>query len=134
MESKGYLLSQIRIVLQGLAHAVVWRPDSAKRHLAKRIRSGHLPEEATIQDYEALIRNIVLQPQCRIYAYTHHTQAIYAVGVNVWTGVEWLVMVGMDGVMETAFEIDSEDYLSKLSYVYLGIMGDENEGGDDVAH
>jgi hypothetical protein len=90
--------------------------------------------KTTIQDYEALIRNIVLQPQCRIYAYTHHTQAIYAVGVNVWTGVEWLVMVGMDGVMETAFEIDSEDYLSKLSYVYLGIMGDENEGGDDVAH
>jgi hypothetical protein len=38
---------------------------------------------------------------------------------------KWLVMIGLDGVMETAFPPDGmERYLSNDGFVYLGLLGD----------
>ena len=43
--------------------AIQWKPQKAYPHLMKRIRLGHLPENATMGDYEAIIYlNVTRRP------------------------------------------------------------------------
>jgi hypothetical protein len=100
------------------------KPGKARQHLAKRIALGHLPPEATVADYDALIRRVVQTPTAEVFVYRwgEHT---YPTVVAEIDGVRWLVMLGMDGIMETAFPPeDAAMSLASLRLTHVGTLED----------
>ena len=54
---------EILEVIKAVRAQVRWKPNSAEYHLKKRKRRGHLPQTATLEDYEGIILKIL---HCRI--------------------------------------------------------------------
>jgi hypothetical protein len=103
---------------------VRWKPGKARQHLAKRIALGHLPPEATVADYDALIRRVVQTPTAEVFVYRWGENAYPTVVAEV-DGVRWLVMLGMDGIMETTFPPeDAAMYLASPRFTRVGTLED----------
>ncbi|MCY7369092.1 MAG: hypothetical protein LH474_13180 [Chamaesiphon sp.] len=101
---------------------IQWKAGKAEAHLAKRIRLGHLAENATLADYETIINRVTNDRQARVYVYIYD-QILYPTLTTIVEDRLWLVMMGIDGVMETAFPPDNPDkYLNKTAFVYLRIL------------
>jgi hypothetical protein len=99
-----------------------WRPEKDVQQLAKRIELGHLPVEATLVEYEALIIRVVNTPYAEVFAY-RWSETLYPTIVAEVEGVRWLVMIGLDSIMETAFPPeDAETYLANLRFQRLGTL------------
>jgi hypothetical protein len=114
------LITAIRLAQSQIA----WKPSKAEVHLAKRIRLEHLPPGATLTDYESLIADILNMLDAKVYAYAFGG-IIYPTLVSPVNQRIWLVMIAMDGVLETAFPPDMpEDYLSNPSFTYVGRLGE----------
>lgn len=107
--------------LVDLRSSIQWRPGKGERHVRTRQRAGHLPDDATLEDYEDVIRRVVSDPSALVYRYDWSDEACYPVCVAVVDGRTWLVMTGMNGVMETAFVMDRPNYLDDPRYVELGL-------------
>lgn len=103
---------------------IQWKIGKAENHLIKRIRLGHLPKNSALADYEAIIYNISTDRKAKVYVYIYD-QILYPALTTVVGDKLWLVMIGIDGVLETAFPPERpERYLSNNSFVYLGTLGD----------
>jgi hypothetical protein len=114
--------AQIIAAIRSVKTRVRWSPGSAARHLLKRKLRGHLPAEATITDYERIIRSVLEDPQARIYLY-HHGEATYVTVVAVIQNRHWLVMFSIDGLTESAFVIDRPDrYLNRSVFELVGLL------------
>jgi hypothetical protein len=50
---------QILEAVKRVRTKVRWKPNSAENHLRKRKMRGHLPQEATITDYEGIILKLI---------------------------------------------------------------------------
>ena len=113
---------RILMAIRRLQEQVRWKPGSAARHLAKRIALGHLPAASTIATYEALIVRIVTTPTAEVFVYSWGETRCPTVVAAV-EGVRWLVMLGLDGIMETAFPPDDpETYLAHSQFTRLGTL------------
>ena len=99
------LLEQIITAIQAVKVHIQWKPGSAPRHLLKRKLRGHLPTEATLADYERIIRLVLNETEASVYAY-HHRDAVYVALVAVVQAQHWLVMFTLEGVLESAFVIE----------------------------
>jgi hypothetical protein len=103
--------------------SINWKPGKANTHLAKRISLGHLPDEATIEQYNAIVTSVVNSRDANVYLYVFRDredrETIYPTLVANVENKIWLVMIGLDGVLETAFPPD-EGYLGKPEFIYLG--------------
>lgn len=103
---------------------IKWKPGKATPHLTKRIRLGHLPDNASINEYEAIIAVVVNDSQAQLYLFIYG-EAIYPTMVKNLEGRLWLVMIGLDGVIETAFPpAEPESYLANEAFVYIGKIAD----------
>lgn len=103
---------------------IKWKPGKAAPHLSKRIRLGHLPDNASLTEYEAIIAVVVNDPQAQLYLFIYG-EAIYPTMVKNVEGKLWLVMIGLDGVIETAFPpTEPENYLANEAFVYIGTIAD----------
>jgi hypothetical protein len=103
---------------------VSWKPGKADAHLAKRIRLGHLPQNATVTDYELLIAALLNTPDAKVYVY-EFGEIIYPTLVSPVDQTVWLAMITINGVMETAFPPAMPDqYLSQPSFTYIGLLGE----------
>ena len=101
---------------------IVWKPGKAANHLAKRIRLGHLPDDASLEEYEAIITYVVTAISADVYLYIYG-ETIYPTVVAYVDYKLWLVMIGLNGVLETAFPPDlPQSYLAISSFVYLGLV------------
>ena len=101
---------------------IQWKPGKARPHLAKRIRLGHLPENSTLANYEAVIANVKSNQKANVYAYIYD-RVIYPTLTAMVEDRLWLVMMSMDGILETSFPPDNpSEYLNSNYFVYLGIM------------
>jgi|SRR3989442_1659151 len=108
--------------LRQLRVQVRWRPGKALQHLAKRVALGQLPLAATMAAYEALIQAVVQTPTAEVWVYSWGETA-YPTVVTEVDGVQWLVMLGLDGVMETAFPPeDPVTYLGDPRFTRLGTL------------
>ncbi|NES97310.1 MAG: hypothetical protein F6K32_19225 [Desertifilum sp. SIO1I2] len=106
--------------IEGIRKQVTWKPQKSIPHLQKRINLGHLPQEATLAQYNAIITAIVTSRDAKVYIYMHET-IIYPTLVAIIENKVWLVMIGLDGVLETAFPPDNpERYLSQPQFFYWG--------------
>ena len=114
--------AQIITAIRSVRTQVRWSPCSATRHLLKRKLRGHLPAEATINDYERIVRTVLEDPQARIYLY-HHGEATYVTVVAVIQSRYWLVMFSIDDLMESAFVVDRPDrYLNRSVFEMVGLL------------
>ena len=89
-----------------------WKVGKLAVHLEKRKRQGQIPQDWTAEDYNNFIVEIVTNPEVEVYRYwlPNFQQSYFVFGLP-----KWIVIVGEDGIMETAFEIDREDYYSYLN-------------------
>jgi hypothetical protein len=113
----------IQAILKAQNH-LQWKPAKAYPHLMKRIRLGHLPENATIEIYEAIIRQVLNNPTANVYVYRYES-FIYPTATSIISGKLWLVMIDIDSVLETAFPPEKpNNYLANQAFTYLGILED----------
>ena len=111
--------AQIAEAVRLLRKEIRWKPNSAARHLYKRKRHGHLTQEATLDEYERLIRTVVADTSAQVYLFWYN-RIPYVSVVALVNNQKWLVMFGLDGLMETAFIIDIPNYLEQPGFENIG--------------
>jgi hypothetical protein len=117
-EEQGHIADAIRRLREG----VRWRPGKHAQHLAKRIELGHLSVGTTLAEYEAIIIRIISTSTAEVFVY-HWGETLYPTVVAEVEGIRWLVMLGLDGIMETAFPPeDPATYLANLRFQRLGTL------------
>jgi hypothetical protein len=117
-------LELIKFAIRSAGTQIIWKPGKAEPHLAKRIRLGHLPLNSSLIDYESRIIHVLNQLSATVYVY-EFGEIIYLTVVAPIDQNIWLVMITMEGVLETAFPpTDPEEYLSNPSFSYIGQLGD----------
>ncbi len=98
---------------------IQWKAGKDARHLSKRIRLGHLPAKTTLTEYETIISSILNDNEAKVYLFLYDNTPYPTVVAPVQNRV-WLVMIGLNSIMETAFPPnDPESYLADPAYVYL---------------
>ncbi len=126
--SKRIALLEIVKAIHIVQDHLIWKPDSAERHLRRRINRGHLPETTTLVDYERIIRTIIFHELAQIYIYWHSTsdqQVPYVAVVDIVHGETWLVMFGLDGTLESAYLVERPHYyLSEPEFEWVCKLGD----------
>ena len=101
-----------------------WRSGSAARHLLKRKVRGNLRIDATLEDYDRVIQTALLDPGARVYAYWYQGTP-YATVVSASDDDLWLVMLDLDGWMESAYVVSRpERYFNKSEFEFFGLLGE----------
>ncbi len=114
--------SPILSAIRQASEEVRWKAGKALPHLEKRILKGHLHSNATLETYHDVIVTVMTHPEAQLYLYTFQ-ESLYPTIVAPIADQHWLVMIGMDGVMETAFPPDDPDtYLSDAHFTHLGAL------------
>ncbi|MEG3839169.1 hypothetical protein [Microcoleus sp. herbarium14] len=99
---------------------IIWKPGKASSHLLKRTRLGHLPNDATLEQYNEIITAVANSLDANLYLYVYG-ETIYPTLVANMHNKLWLVMISLEGVLETAFPPDApESYLANSAFVDLG--------------
>ena len=113
-------MSDIATAIRSLRARIQWKVGKDARHLEKRKQRGHLPAEFTAEQYNNLITAILSDDQNLVYSY-QVAGTMYGVVRGTYEGQEWLVIFGLDGVMETAFPPKRpEQYVTRHGFVFLG--------------
>ena len=101
---------------------IQWKPRKAIPHLNKRIHLGHLPENTTIVVYGKLISQVLTDAKAKIYIYSYES-TIYPTITSIVKEKLWLVMIGIGGILETAFPPENpSNYLSNTNFTYIGVL------------
>ena len=101
-----------------------WRRGKDVQHLVKRIRIGHLAPGTTIAQYESIITSIINDNRAKVYVFQYN-DTIYPTLVSIIQEQVWLVIIALDGTMETAFPpSDPDTYLSDPAYLYVAVLGE----------
>ena len=117
-EEQGRITDAIR----RLRERVRWRPGKNTQHLAKRIELGHLPFGTTLAEYEATIIRVISTSTAEVFVY-RWGEILYPTVVAEVEGTRWLVMIGLDSIMETAFPPENPaTYLTNLRFQRLGTL------------
>jgi len=124
--TSGY--SQILKAIEAVRKDIHWKANSAERHLQKRKLRDHLPETATLEDYERIILTVLQNESAQVFRYWYN-HIPYVTIVATVQSKSWLVMFSYDGVMESAFVVERPKYyLSKPGFEQIGLLGEvENE-------
>lgn len=118
------LRTQIVSAIQSVRSQVRWKPGSAARHLVKRKLRGHLPPDATLDDYERVILTILQDERAQVYIYWH-SRVAYVTVIAAVQNRHWLVMFSLDGWMESAYAIERPGrYLSKPVFELIGSLNE----------
>jgi hypothetical protein len=114
--------ARIAAAIRRLREGVCWRPGKNAQHLAKRIELGHLPVGTTLVEYDAIIIRVICTATAEVFVY-RWGETLYPTVVAEVEGARWLVMIGLDSIMETAFPPeDPETYLANLRFQRLGTL------------
>ena len=117
-EEQGHIADAIRRLREG----VRWRPGKNAQHLAKRIELGHLPVGTTLAEYEVIISQVINTSTAEMFVY-RWGETLYPTVVAEVEGTLWIVMIGLDSIMETAFPPEnSATYLANLRFQRLGTL------------
>ena len=120
--------SQILKAIEAVRDNIRWKANSAERHLQKRKLRGHLPETATVGDYERVILTVLQDESAQVFCYWYN-RLPYVTMVATVQSRQWLVMFSYDGVMESAFVVERpKRYLNKPGFEWIGLLGEvDNE-------
>jgi hypothetical protein len=59
----------VSLTIRQLRRGIIWKPVAAGRHMLKRKLRGHLPTDAILADYEAIIQHVLEAEDASIYVY-----------------------------------------------------------------
>lgn len=114
---------QVKTALITIQNSVNWKPGKDYEHLQTRQRYGHLPDTATLADYNDLIQQLVNSAEAELYIYVWRKDNIYPTVVARYQQKIWLVMLSLSGVIETAFPPTSpQEYLADTRFHYQGFL------------
>jgi hypothetical protein len=123
MFDEGKRLEIIQAIEQ-VREGILWKPGKGMAHLLKRINLGHLDPSTTIEEYNIIISSIVRDADAKVYVYTYG-KTFYPTVTSSIDNTIWLVMMGVDGVLETAFPPkEPESYLANSMFIYVGLVKD----------
>lgn len=115
-------LELVRNAIHHLRDEIIWKPGKASPHLQKRILRGHLPEDATLMDYEAIIEQISHRPDAKVFVY-RFGEHLYPTILATLEDTPWIVMMDENGILETSFPPDDPiTYFNNSSFTYLGTL------------
>ncbi len=115
---------QIIEAIETISGNIRWKDRSVERHLQKRIVRGHLPESATLEDYEQIIQSVLQEKTAQLFRYWYNGRPYITLVAAVQLR-QWLVMFSYDGVMETAFIIERpKQYLNKPGFEEIGSLSE----------
>jgi hypothetical protein len=118
--TKGQIASTIQLTRTEIR----WKPGSDVKHLLKRKMRRHLPPEASLEDYNHVIRSVLSTPDGAVYVYWYNEKA-YVTVIAVLEGAQWLVMMSMDGIVESAYIVENpETYLSQPNFEHIGSLSE----------
>lgn len=124
MPPDPYLRIALVEAIRRIRLKVQWRSGKDIQHLTKRIRLGHLASGTTIAQYESIITSIINDNRAKVYVF-QYSDTIYPTLVSVIQDQVWLVIIALDGTMETAFPpSDPDTYLSDPAYRYVAVLGE----------
>lgn len=78
----GYVL-EASSALSALRKKLRWKPGKDIQHLEKRKAMGHLPKHSSLEDYNALINELIGEDSNIVYLYEFGTKRYYAVRGSV---------------------------------------------------
>jgi hypothetical protein len=111
---------------QVLENAPEWKSGKLEKHVEKRKSRGHIPQGWTAADYNSKILEILNSKDVDTYLY-HKDEFVQNFFVYAHRKSKWMVMIGENGVMETAYIIDQQPYDEHLSikegYTKMGGKG-----------
>ena len=117
-EGQDHIADAIRRLRAGIR----WRPGKHAQHMAKRIELGHLPVGTTLAEYEVIISQVINTSTAEVFVY-RWGETLYPTIVAEVEGTRWLVMIGLDSIMETAFPPENPaTYLANLRFQRLGTL------------
>lgn len=103
-----------------------WKPRKLEKHVEKRKNRGHIPQGWTDVDYNSKILEILNSKDVDTYLY-HKDGFVQNFFVYAHRKSKWMVMIGENGIMETAYIIDQQPYDEHLSikegYTKMGTIG-----------
>nr|WP_092074954.1 hypothetical protein [Dendrosporobacter quercicolus]NSL49581.1 hypothetical protein [Dendrosporobacter quercicolus DSM 1736]SDN23584.1 hypothetical protein SAMN04488502_11537 [Dendrosporobacter quercicolus] len=103
-----------------------WKPGKLEKHVEKRKNRGHIPQGWTDVDYNSKILEILNSKDVDTYLY-HKNGFVQNFFVYAHRKSKWMVMIGENGIMETAYIIDQQPYDEHLSikegYTKMGTIG-----------
>lgn len=106
--------------LQRIRSRVQWKKGKDVAHYKKRQKLSHIPQSASLLDFNAIISDIVNNAENILYLYEFMGHHYYAIR-GFFNEIEWLVIFGEDGIMETAFPPENMDsYIQKRGFVLIG--------------
>lgn len=79
LNSMEHFHVQTANAIRSVRFQVRWKPGSAMRHRLKRRLRGHLPSEATLDDYEHIVLTVLQDSQAQVYRYRHDDTSYVAV-------------------------------------------------------
>jgi hypothetical protein len=116
--------NELATLIFRLRRGITWKPSAAARHLLKRKLRGHLPTDATLADYEAVISQVLEAADSSIYVY-YRDESTYLSMASWLDGRLWLVIVSFEGIIETAFVVENpESYLERAAFQFIGKMSE----------
>ena len=124
MSSETKLIQSIPALIWQLRRGLNWKPGAASRHLLKRKVRHHLPSNASMADYEGLIRRLLESEDANIYVYYGDDTPYLCIAAPLEERL-WLVMASFDGIMETAFVVENPTtYLERSAFHHVGQLGE----------
>jgi len=118
------LREQVTTAIRAVRQEIRWKPGKDVEHLQTRKDWGHLPADATLDDYHATIKTVVENDEAQVFLY-HYRAGVYPTVVAEIGNAQWLVMFDMNGIMETAFVIEwPERYLTKREFELIGSLAE----------
>jgi len=124
MDMSEDALQEAKRAISKLQKTVYWKPGKDIQHLKKRRALGHLPQDCQIKDYNKLISELVKGLENEVHLYEFGSQRYYMIRGKI-KEKEWIVILSMEGIIETAFPPkDIEGYLSKRNTTLLGKVGE----------
>lgn len=106
-----------------------WKRGKDIEHLNKRKKQGHIPENWTLDDYNKKIQELCSKADNEVYLYYNEgfKQKYYVFGDK-----EWIVIIGQNKVIDTAFKVDRisyEEYIKKNGMKLLGTIKELRSNG-----
>jgi len=101
---------------------LIWKPDSAERHVKQRIRRGHLPTTATLAEYEDIIQTVIHSQKAHVYIFWYNGIPYVSIIDDV-NDKHWLVMFALNGLLESAYIVERPElYLNKAEFEYIDLL------------
>lgn len=97
---------------QVLDNGPSWKAEKLEEHVITRKKLGHIPDNWTAEEYNGKILDILNNDTTEVYFYhlPGFDQTYFVYGLP-----NWVVIIGENGVMETAFIVDRVPYNDYLA-------------------